>query len=67
MLAMMFSNAQALLDGSATTPVIDLSTVSFAPIVDAIAGAVPAVLGAIVPIIAIRKGISFLMGAIRGA
>jgi hypothetical protein len=52
---------------TAAAPIIDLSGVDFTVMVSTITGFVPAVLGALVPIIAIRKGISFLMGAIRGA
>lgn len=46
---------------------LDLSSVDFTPIVTSIESAVPAVLTAIIPIVGIRKVISFLMGAIRGA
>ena len=46
---------------------LDLSSVDFTPIVASIEGAVPAVLTAIIPIVGIRKVISFVMGAIRGA
>lgn len=46
---------------------MDLSTVDFSPIVDAINGAIPAVLSAIIPIVGTRKVISFVMGAVKGA
>ena len=46
---------------------LDLSAVDFTPIVEAIEGCVPGVLTGVIPIVGIRKCISFLMGAIRGA
>ena len=52
---------------SAAGSVIDLSGVDFTPIVNAIQGAIPAVLTAIVPIVGVRKALSFVMGAVKGA
>lgn len=52
---------------NAASTVIDLSGVDFTPIVNAIQGAIPAVLTAIVPIVGVRKALSFVMGAVKGA
>lgn len=52
---------------NAASTVIDLSGVDFTPIVNAIQGAIPAVLTAIVPIVGLRKALSFVMGAVKGA
>lgn len=49
------------------TCALDLSTVDLSPMVTMIESAVPSVLTAIIPIVGIRKVISFLMGAIKGA
>lgn len=50
------------------TPVaLDLSNVDFSPIVNSINSAVPSVLTAIIPIVGVRKVISFVMGAVKGA
>lgn len=46
---------------------LDLSTVDLSPIVSSIESAIPAVLTAIIPIVGIRKVLSFVMGAIKGA
>lgn len=51
----------------ATTPVIDLSTVNFAPVTNAITSVVPQALTFVVGVLAVRKGISFLMGLVRSA
>lgn len=50
-----------------TVTSIDLSSVDFTPMVEMISSAVPSVLTAIIPIVGIRKVISFIMGAVRGA
>jgi hypothetical protein len=61
-------NAPALMDASATTVTgIDLSGVDFSGLVKTIQEMVPTVIGVIVPLAAIRKGIGFLVGSIRGA
>lgn len=46
---------------------VDLSGVDFTPIVATIESCVPAALTAIIPIQGIRKGINFIMSAVRGA
>lgn len=46
---------------------LDLSGVDFSPIVQGIQSAIPAVLTAIIPIIGIRKVLSFVMGSVKGA
>ncbi|GHV41284.1 hypothetical protein FACS189490_07870 [Clostridia bacterium] len=51
----------------ALVPAIDISGVDFTILVDTIISLVPPVLGVVVPLVAIRKGISFLSSAIRGA
>ena len=51
----------------ATQAVLDLSNVDFSPIVNSINSAVPSVLTAIIPIVGVRKVISFVMGAVKGA
>lgn len=51
----------------ATPPVIDLSSVSFAPVMTTITTVIPQALTFVVGILAIRKGISFLMGLVRSA
>lgn len=56
-----------VMGADAATTVIDLSGVDFTPIVNAIQGAIPAVLTAIVPIVGVRKALSFVMGAVKGA
>lgn len=61
------AGAFATLVAGADVSVIDLSGVDFTPIVNAINGAIPAVLTAIVPITGSRKVISFVMGAVKGA
>lgn len=56
------------LAADAVTPVaLDLSKVDFTPIVNSINSAVPSVLTAIIPIVGVRKVISFIMGAVKGA
>ena len=56
-----------VMGADAVNTVIDLSNVDFSPIVNAIQGAIPAVLTAIVPIVGVRKALSFVMGAVKGA
>lgn len=46
---------------------LDLSTVDFAPVTDTIVSVVPQALTFVIGVLAIRKGISFLMGLVRGA
>lgn len=53
--------------GALAASAVDLSSVDFTPIVEAINSAVPAVLTAIIPITGTRKVISFIMGAVKGA
>lgn len=50
-----------------TLATIDLTGVDFAPIVTSIESAVPAVLPGVITIVGVRKTISFILGAIRGA
>lgn len=59
---MILANATA-----STIPAVDFSNTGIADIATAIASNVPTILAAIVPILGIRKVISFAMGAIRGA
>lgn len=47
--------------------VIDLSSVDLSVIGDTIAGLVPTCLALIIPILAIRKGLSFVLSMIHGA
>lgn len=54
-------------DAVQTPAVLDLSGVDFSPIVNSINSAVPSVLTAIIPIVGVRKVISFVMGAVKGA
>lgn len=54
-------------DGVQTPAALDLSSVDFSPIVNSINSAVPSVLTAIIPIVGVRKVISFVMGAVKGA
>lgn len=65
----MFVNAVlGLVSSTASTiPSVDFSNTGIADIATAIASNVPTILAAIVPILGIRKVISFAMGAIRGA
>lgn len=54
--------------GEATTKaLVDLSNVDISIIGETIASLVPTVLALIVPIIAIRKGVSFVIGMVHGA
>lgn len=48
-------------------PAIDLSTVDFGPVTATITSVIPQALTFVVGVLAIRKGISFLMGLVRGA
>lgn len=54
-------------DAVQTPAALDLSSVDFSPIVNSINSALPSVLTAIIPIVGVRKVISFVMGAIKGA
>lgn len=62
------SSIVALVADAVQTPTaLDLSSVDFSPIVNSINSAVPSVLTAIIPIVGVRKVISFIMGAVKGA
>jgi hypothetical protein len=62
------SSIVALVADAVQTPAaLDLSSVDFSPIVNSINSAVPSVLTAIIPIVGVRKVISFVMGAVKGA
>lgn len=50
-----------------TSTAIDLSSVDLSIIGETISGLVPTCLGLIIPILAIRKGLSFVLGMIHGA
>lgn len=70
MFATLLAGASSIvaLAADAVTPVaLDLSNVDFTPIVNSINSAVPSVLTAIIPIVGVRKVISFVMGAVKGA
>lgn len=61
------SSIVALAADAVTSTALDLSSVDFSPIVNSINTAVPSVLTAIIPIVGVRKVISFIMGAVKGA
>ena len=61
------ANFMALAADTVTPTALDLSSVDFSPIVNSINSAVPSVLTAIIPIVGVRKVISFVMGAVKGA
>lgn len=61
------SSIVALAVDAVTPTALDLSSVDFSPIVNSINSAVPSVLTAIIPIVGVRKVISFIMGAVKGA
>lgn len=61
------SSIVALAADAVTPGSLDLSSVDFSPIVNSINSAVPSVLTAIIPIVGVRKVISFVMGAVKGA
>lgn len=61
------SSIVALAADAVTHTALDLSSVDFSPIVNSINSAVPSVLTAIIPIVGVRKVISFVMGAVKGA
>lgn len=61
------SSIVALAVDAVTPAALDLSNVDFSPIVNSINSAVPSVLTAIIPIVGVRKVISFVMGAVKGA
>lgn len=70
MFATLLAGASSIvaLAADAVSPVaLDLSSVDFTPIVNSINSAVPSVLTAIIPIVGVRKVISFIMGAVKGA
>lgn len=52
---------------AASKVAIDLSGVDLSVIGETISGLVPTCLALIVPILAIRKGLSFVLGMIQGA
>lgn len=49
------------------TTYIDMSSVDFSVVMDEIVGLIPQVLPGVFIILGIRKGISFVMGMVRGA
>jgi hypothetical protein len=49
------------------TTTIDLSSVDLSAIANGISSVVPTALGLIIPVLAIRKTISFLVGMVQGA
>lgn len=53
--------------GSVSAPVLDLSGVDFSPLTATLTSVIPAVLPVVVTCCGFRKGISFMMSAIRGA
>lgn len=55
------------MEGSSTQTLIDLKDVDLSAIATGIAGVVPVALGLIIPVLAIRKTISFLIGMVQGA
>lgn len=61
------SSIVALAAEAGQSVALDLSNVDFSPIVNSINSAVPSVLTAIIPIVGVRKVISFVMGAVKGA
>lgn len=61
------SSIVALAADAVTPTALDLSSVDFSPIVNSINSALPSVLTAIIPIVGVRKVISFIMGAVKGA
>lgn len=61
------SSIVSLAADTVTPGALDLSSVDFSPIVNSINSAVPSVLTAIIPIVGVRKVISFVMGAVKGA
>lgn len=55
------------MEETTTKTLIDLSSVDLTAISEGIAGVVPVALGLIIPVLAIRKTISFLIGMVQGA
>lgn len=55
------------LEAQVPSAAIDLSSVDFAPVTATIQSVIPQALTFVVGVLAIRKGISFLMGLVRGA
>lgn len=55
------------MEGSVAKAAIDLSSVDLSIIGETISGLVPTCLALIIPILAIRKGLSFVLGMIKGA
>ena len=62
----MFDFITLAAEGGAVQTVIDLSSVDFTPLTNAITQVVPQVLPVVVTVLGIRKAISFMMGCIRG-
>lgn len=58
--------ASAVEPGTSTQPVIDVSSVDFTGLTNAITSMVPQVLPVAVTVLGIRKAISFMMSTIRG-
>lgn len=58
--------ASAVGEGGTTQPVIDVSSVDFTGLTNAITSMVPQVLPVAVTVLGIRKAISFMMSTIRG-
>lgn len=55
------------MEGETTKTLIDLGSVDLSAIAEGIASVVPTALGLIIPVLAIRKTISFLIGMVQGA
>lgn len=55
------------MDASASTSLVDFSSVKFDTVSNSISSAIPSVLPVVLTIIGIRKTISVVMGLIRGA
>ena len=58
--------ASAVEGGTSTSPAIDVSSVDFTGLTNAITSMVPQVLPVAVTVLGIRKAISFMMSTIRG-
>lgn len=55
------------MEGAVSKVAIDLSSVDLSVIAETITSLVPTALALIIPVLAIRKGISFIVGMVRGA
>ncbi len=55
------------MDGSAVTTLIDVSGVNFMDVLNEIVALIPTVLPVIIGCLGVRKGISFIQSALRGA